>query len=333
MIDIPLASLQPLLIVLAGLAINILLCRERLMNRTFAVPNAMTGRAIDLLERRYNRPESTDAMRKSDGISTVAFLILCAVIVGVLVHWGLAMLPYGWVVEALIITTILVTRVHLDQSNVLETALGRSLEEGRATLALIAARDSACLDEAGVARAGIETSAKTLAEGVVAPIFWYAVLGLPGLLAYKVINTSNHMIDERTPYSACFGWAAGKLNHIVLWPTSRVTGIVVLAASLLTPRARAGGALRTLVRESGRYMDARNAWPVAAYAGALGVKLGGPVCYQYNQIDGAWIGDGERFPDAADVRRARVLFVVSCMLVALLLAGVASWQLDAPLPF
>ena len=152
----------------------------------------------------------------------------------------------------------------------------------------------ASLDAAGVARAAIESLAENFADGVVAPAFWGLVLGLPGMAAYKAINTADSMIGHRTVRHLEFGWAAARLDDWVNLPASRLAALWIVLAAVLVPGADAGEAWRAVWRDAGRHRSPNAGWPEAAMAGALGLRLAGPRVYGGVRVEDAWMGDGVR---------------------------------------
>jgi len=185
-------------------------------------------------------------------------------------------------------------------------AVQRLLEAGdlpaaRQRLTHLVGRDTRDLDEAGIARAVIESVAENTSDAVVAPLVWGALLGTPGLLAYRAANTLDAMIGHRSPRYERFGWAAARLDDLLNLPGSRLTAAL---AVLLGDNHRASW--MTWRRDAGGH-PSPNAGPVeAAFAGALGVRLGGVNVYAGRVEDRHVLGDG-RAPDAHDITRARRL--------------------------
>jgi adenosylcobinamide-phosphate synthase len=175
-------------------------------------------------------------------------------------------------------------------------------------VARIVGRDTAALDEAGVARAAIESLAENFSDGVVAPVFWMAVLGLPGAALYKAINTADSMIGHRTPRHEAFGFAAARLDDLVNLPASRLAALCLVAAARWQKDASAAAAWRAVRRDASRHRSPNAGYPEAAMAGALGLSLAGPRRYGGVAVDDALMGDGRRDANAADIRRALALY-------------------------
>ena len=202
------------------------------------------------------------------------------------------------------------------------TGLERDLETGRAAVGHIVGRDTASLDEPGVARAAIESLAENFSDGTVAPAFWFLVLGLPGLAAYKAVNTLDSMIGHRSPRYEAFGKVAARLDDAVNWPPARLTGVALALAAPVVRRAGLRDACRAMVWDARRHRSPNAGWPESAMAGALGLRLAGPRWYQGRVVDDAWMGDGRAEVTAADIHAALSLYLIAGILLAAgLLAG------------
>jgi adenosylcobinamide-phosphate synthase len=175
-------------------------------------------------------------------------------------------------------------------------------------VAHIVGRDPEALDEAGVARAAIESLAESFSDGVVAPALWLAIGGLAGGLAYKAINTADSMIGHRTPRYDAFGWAAARLDDLVNLPASRLSAALIVAAAAVSPGASAANAWSCVLRDAPRHRSPNAGYPEAAMAGALGLALAGPRVYDGVLLEDAVMGEGRRQATAADIRAALALY-------------------------
>ena len=225
----------------------------------------------------------------------------------------LAMTAWG-ALAACLASSLLAQRSLFEHVRRVEVALRDSLAAGRIAVSQIVGRDPASLDEAGVARAAIESLAENFSDGVVAPAFWCAVAGLPGIVAYKAINTADSMIGHRTPRHAAFGWAAARLDDVINLPASRLAALWLIAASLLHPRADAARAARAVWRDAAKHRSPNAGWPEAAMAGALGLRLAGPRVYGGRLVEDVFMGDGRAECGADDIGRALVLYRTACAL-------------------
>ncbi|MBB5136399.1 adenosylcobinamide-phosphate synthase [Thermocatellispora tengchongensis] len=199
------------------------------------------------------------------------------------------------------------------------------LEAARARLPHLCGRDPSGLDAGEIARATVESLAENASDAVVAPLLWGAVAGVPGLLAYRAVNTLDAMVGHRSPRYARFGWAAARLDDVANVVPARVTGLLAaLAAPVVGGSVRE--ALRVLARDGGRHPSPNAGRCEAAYAGALGVRLGGVNVYAGRAEHRPELGAGGRKAGVADVRRAVRLTRVVAASAAVLAAGLA-WRL------
>jgi adenosylcobinamide-phosphate synthase len=176
------------------------------------------------------------------------------------------------------------------------------LAAARAALPALAGRDPSALDEAGLARATVESVAENTSDAAVAPLFWGAVAGIPGLLGYRAVNTLDAMVGHRSPRYARFGWAAARLDDVANWVPARLTAALTVVCAPLAGGS-ASGALRTWWRDGAAHPSPNAGRCEAALAGALGLRLGGRNVYGTRVEDRPVLGDG-RPPVAGDVRRA-----------------------------
>jgi adenosylcobinamide-phosphate synthase len=248
-------------------------------------------------------------MRRVAG--AVALLILTAVVglMAFMVWRGLLLVRFGWIAAALAASALLAQRsLHAHVGRVASALARADLAAARQAVSHIVGRDVAALDQAGVARAAIESLAENFSDGVVAPALWMAIGGLPGAAIYKAINTADSMIGFRTPRYAAFGCAAARLDDLVNLPASRLSALLIVAAAGLTAGASPANAWRAVVRDAHRHRSPNAGYPEAAMAGALGLMLAGPRVYGGVAVDDAMMGEGRRDADAADIRAALRLY-------------------------
>jgi adenosylcobinamide-phosphate synthase len=276
--------------------------------RAIGHPVTWIGALIGALDRGWNRERDADGRRYAAGVIAIALVAALAATIGFGLQHALMALPFGLVPAALLAGMLLAQRsLHAHVAQV-ATALERDgLAAGRAAVAHIVGRDVAALDEAGVARAAIESLAENFSDGVVAPVLWMVLAGLPGAAAYKAINTADSMVGHRTPRHKAFGWAAARLDDLVNLPASRLAALLI-AAVALPDRAATHAAWRAVRRDAHRHRSPNAGYPEAAMAGALGLALAGPRSYGGVAVDDALMGDGRRAATAADIRAALRLY-------------------------
>jgi adenosylcobinamide-phosphate synthase len=224
---------------------------------------------------------------------------------------------WGWIAVALLAFPGLAQRSLFDHVRAVERPLASGdLVAAREAVGMIVGRDTAALDESGVARAGIESLAESFGDGVVAPLFWLLLLGLPGIWIYKAINTADSLIGHREEPWRAFGWAAARTDDLLnLIPARIAGGLLCLAGA---------GGWRVLWRDARQHASPNAGWPEAAMAGALGLRLAGPIAYDGVMHDKPWIGEGRAQAGVGDLRRALSIYRRACLLLWLV-AGAAAW--------
>ncbi len=282
--------------------------------RRIGHPVEWIGRLIAWLDARLN-PEGRPAGRLT-GVVALVMLLLVAGGVAVAVAFLLRKLPYGWIAEALLATPFLAQKSLRDHVGAVADGLESSLGQGRAAVSRIVGRDPEALDGAGVSRAALESLAENASDGIVAPAFWLALFGLPGIVLYKAINTADSMIGHRSPRHLSFGWAAARLDDLVNLPCARLTGLAFAAAALFSSRAAARASVVAMWRDAHRHVSPNAGWPEAALAGALGFRLGGPRSYGGRHVDLASMGNGKDDLGPSDIREGLRLYGRALSLLA-----------------
>jgi len=312
------------LILLAALILDAVIGDPDWLWRRIPHPVALVGRWIGGLDRALNRGKG-EAQRRLAGIAVLVALCVAMTGAALGLHHAFAALGLGIGAEIVIVAILLAQRSLYDHVQRVHAAFSTGgLPAARLSVASIVGRDPATLDQAGVCRAAIETTAENFSDGVVAPAFWYLIAGLPGLFVYKAVNTADSMIGHRTPHYAAFGWAAARLDDLLNLVPARLSAMLLIGGAIPL-RADAFAAFSAMWRDARRHRSPNAGWPEAAMAGALGLALAGPRHYGGTQIDDAWMNAGGR--DAAgpaDIESALRLFVAACAFQAILIAAMMS---------
>jgi adenosylcobinamide-phosphate synthase len=289
------------------------------LHRAIGHPVTWMGRLIAWLDRALNRETATPQARRAAGVAAVLILLAIVGALAFLVQSALLRLPFGILAAALVASTLVAQRsLHRHVADVAAALETGGIAAGRQAVAHIVGRDTEKLDAAGVARAAIESLAENFSDAIVAPVFWMAIGGLPGAALYEAINTADSMIGHRTPRHQAFGWAAARLDDLVNLPASRLSALLLVAAAALSGNG-AGAAWRAVRRDAGKHRSPNAGYPEAAMAGALGLSLAGPRVYGGALVDDAFMGDGRREAEAADIRRALALYrTADAVLIVLL---------------
>ncbi|MFI7706516.1 cobalamin biosynthesis protein [Nonomuraea sp. NPDC049480] len=290
-----------------GLALGVALDRLLGDPRSAAHPVAVFGRAASRLERALYGDQ------KARGVVHVAICAGGAAALGMVAQRLPS--PAARTVATAVATWAVLGGTTLAREGVyMADALeGDNLERARERLPHLCGRDPSALEAPELARATVESLAENTSDAVVAPLLWGAVAGIPGLLAYRAVNTLDAMIGHRSPRYQRFGWAAARLDDVANYVPARVTGLLTV---LIGPDRR--GALVVLRRDGHRHPSPNAGRCEAAFAGALGVTLGGTNVYGGRTEHRPAMGDGPQ-PDVSDIRRA----VRLTRAVSLTAAGIA----------
>jgi len=282
-------------------------------------PVGAFARIIARCEASWNQPDRNDARRRMMGIATVALLLAAAggggwVIALALERW---LGPHAWIAIGLLAFPGLAQRSLFDHVRPIAAALDQgNIEAARGAVAMIVGRDTQALDESGIVRAAIESLAESFCDGVAAPLFWLLLLGLPGIWAYKAINTADSLIGHQEEPWRAFGWAAARTDDFMNLVPARIAGCLLCLAG--------GKGWRVMWRDAGKHASPNAGWPEAAMAGAIGVRLAGPIAYDGVLYDKPWIGSGKAQAGASDIRRALAVYLRACLLLWLIV-GAYAW--------
>jgi adenosylcobinamide-phosphate synthase len=308
-------------VALLALAVDAAVGWSQAVYRRFGHPVGAFAWVIEKLEHHWNEPSRSERAKRVAGIATV--LILMGGAGGT--AWALqAMLVAGfgvwsWLAIAVLAAPGLAQRSLHDHVTPIANALdAQDIPAARAAVGMIVGRDTTQLDQAGISRAAIESLAESFCDGVAAPLFWLLVLGLPGLWAYKAVNTADSMIGHREPRWRAFGWAAARTDDVVNLIPARLAAMLICLC--------AGGGWAIMWRDAAKHASPNAGWPEAAMAAALGLKLAGPVSYDGILSDKPWIGEGSPHAGPADIRRSLAVYCRACACLWLI-AGVSAWAL------
>lgn len=298
--------------VLAALAVDAAVGYPPALHAHIPHPVVGLGRLISFFDRHWNREQLNFAERRTLGVIALFIVAASAGVLGWLIQLALPRSAWGQLGFALIASLGIAQRSLYEHVREVAAPLesGR-LPQARTAVARIVGRDTAHLDESGVAAAAIESLAESYNDGVLAPTFWLLLGGLPGLFAYKAINTADSMIGHLEPRWRAFGWAAARVDDLLNLVPARIAGL------LLAVRSVTG--IRVMWRDAGKHASPNAGWTEAAMAGALGVTLGGAATYEGVEHPRPFFGDGPR-PSAMDLRRALRLYINACALMWCLLA-------------
>jgi len=313
---------HPLVILLAALILDALIGDPPLLWSFLPHPAAVIGGLGSWLERKLNRERRGQRDRLFRGALVAAGMTLAAVALGVAVTELRRRWQWGWAVELALVWMLLAQQsLFLHVRGVARALREDGLDGGRKAVARIVGRDTASLDEHGVARAAIESCAESFADGVVGPVFWYVLFGFPGLLACKTVNTLDSQIGHRSERYRMFGLVAARLDDAMMLIPARIAALLLVVASVFVPRGKPLLAWRTMWRDHGRHASPNSGWPEAAMAGALDLALAGPRRYGGEVVDTGWIGGGRARATPGDIGTSLYMLAVACLLNAAIVIG------------
>lgn len=281
-----------------------------------AHPVVWVGRLIECLEMRWNRTDSSDIKRHILGAITVLVVAGSVAFIGYSLQRVCARYEFGWVALAIVATAGLAQRsLYTHVRDVLHPLAADDLPAARSAVARIVGRDTQTLGTSGVAAAAIESLAESFNDGIVAPVFWLCVAGLPGLFAYKAINTADSLIGHKEPRWREFGWAAARIDDVANLLPARLAGTLLVVAG--------GSGFAIMRRDAAKHASPNAGWPEAAMAGALCIQIGGPAAYDGVIHERPEFGSGPQ-PNAPDLARSLRIYIRACgllWLITLLMAA------------
>lgn len=275
-------------------------------------PAVVMGRAIGWADQRFN----TGERRKAKGVFILAFLLLGAISLGYILH----LIP-GRFIDIIILAILLAQRSLCDHVLAVARGLAENLSAGRTAVAQIVGRDTKTMDESAVARSAIESAAENLSDGVIAPIFWFVIFGLPGLLAYKITNTADSMIGYKTDRHRDFGWASARFDDLLNYIPARLSAVLIAASQFRFD------VLGKVAKEAPKHRSPNAGWPEAAMAHGLNIALSGPRSYDGETKDYPFVNEsGIRELNATHIHEAvRVLWLTWA--IVLIPVAACAWLL------
>ena len=279
-------------------------------------PIVWFGKSIAFFEHHLNK----GSHRKLKGALVAIGLIVSVFVITYLIRHYLNLLPsitgrgWGWVFDSIFVFFCLAGTTLIREVREVFLAVDRSLEEGRQQVARIVGRDTTELSAQEVRTAALETLAENLSDGVIAPLFWFAILGVPGMLTYKMINTLDSMIGYKTERYRDFGCWAAHIDDVANYIPARLTALLMAIAS---PRK---GLLRFIWRNGRRHASPNSGYPEAALAGILNCRFGGPHFYFGQVFPKPYIGENERELTTTDMKLAvRINRIAEVLMVFLVM--------------
>jgi adenosylcobinamide-phosphate synthase len=317
-------------ILLLALMIDAVFGDPKPLYRFVPHPAQMMGWLIEQLDKRLNREEAEDKSKRLNGVIVVIILVGLAGSIGWGLTYAFSLIPYGWILEAIILSTMIAGRsLYQHVAAVAKALKAEKIVEAREAASQIVGRDTEFLDRHGVARAAIESLSENFSDGVLAPIFWTSLFGLPGALAYKALNTADSMIGHRNERYLQFGWAAARLDDVANFIPARISALLLCLAAFIWGRNEARRSWLAIRHDAKKQISVNAGYPEAAMAGALNIRLAGPREYDAEPVDGEWIGSANEGSTEdvthEDISKGLLLYVNACLLSAGVIVFLTVW--------
>ena len=292
-------------------------------------PVRLIGGSLSLIEKGLRR---TGADGYGGGIALFVILALLWVVIVAFIQIDLAAVGAwpAWLFHVFIVYSLLAFGDLFRHVWRVERALERrDLDAARSAIGRLVGRDTDRMDEGACRRAAIESMSEGLPDGYVSAIVWYVLLGLPGLIVFKVVSTMDSMVGYRTPHNLRFGWCGARLDDAMNFIPARMSWLLIALSAVVIPQCSAGKALVIGYRDANLLPSPNSGWPEAATAGAIRRRLVGPIWRNGQLVTDIWIGDPNDPPASAraDVTRATALILIAGLIaVALAIAALLYLQ-------
>lgn len=271
-------------------------------------PVVLFGKAIGFVDKHFNLTSDDNDTQYKKGALSISILIIFAICFGLLLDFCFSYLGLaGSFMEGVIVFVLLAQKSLFEHVNAVVKGLrNKGLKGGRIAVGMIVGRDPEMLDRAGISRASIETLAENYSDGVVAPAFWYLVFGLPGILAYKIINTADSMLGYHSERYEYFGKVTAQIDDLANWLPARLSALLICGGALIANGIKsANNAISCVLQNAGLHRSPNAGWPESAMAGACNFALGGPRKYPSGTVQQVFInGSGKLKLDADDIDQA-----------------------------
>jgi adenosylcobinamide-phosphate synthase len=287
-------------------------------------PVTWIGALVTWLETRLNTGDN----RRWKGVLMLALLLGTGLALSLLVIAVTRRIPFGFVIEALLASSLLAQRELGRAVKAVADALVVSLDSGRSAVSHIVGRDPHALDGPAVSRAAVESLAESTSDGIVAPLFWLLLLGLPGIVLYKAANTADSMVGHKSERYAQFGWASARFDDLLNFIPARLSALLIAGGGYFIRGADPERAWATALHDAKKHDSPNAGWPEAALAGALGFALGGPRTYDGAVHDLPQFGEGRADLGPADIRQSLQLYwrALDLLLAVSLVLALIAWR-------
>ncbi len=283
-------------------------------------PVRMVGAALTAIEQRLRR-SGFDGYGGGIALFVMLSALSLSVVGGAIVIAGTSSAGLAWALHVMVLYSLLALGDLLHHVWRIESAVrANDLQSARTAVSALVGRDTDRLDGAGCRRAAVESLSENLTDGFVSPVFWYVLLGLPGVVLFKVVSTMDSMVGYKTPLYIRFGWCGARLDDLMNYLPARLTWLIMAAIAVTLPSYSGRKAWRIGLGQHGLLLGPNSGWSEAATAGALQRRIVGPIWLKGVQVTDIWIGDDQDPPlaTAQDVVRAMVIVTATGVVCALI---------------
>lgn len=309
------SGFDPMIILLLAMAVDAYIGSFRLFSKLIPQPVGLIEKLIHFFDARLNRDKRSQKDRAIRGFISVIFVVTICGVVGGAIAWLSRNHEWGWILEFLLVVSLIDQRDPFNRVRKVGKVLrDDSLEAARRSVAEVARRDPSQLDDYGIARTAIEALSRKYSIGVIAPMFWYVLFGLPGILVFKAVNIMDGLIGYKDPKYQAFGFSAARIDDILNIIPARLAGLFLCIAAIFTPTAHPVKGFKTMLRDVGKHRSLNAGWSTSAMAGALDLALAGPKRFANRVVKEPWIGAGTAKATRADIRRALYLYAIACLI-------------------
>ncbi|MGD8325826.1 MAG: cobalamin biosynthesis protein [Sphingomonadales bacterium] len=304
-----------MLIVVLALCTNFLIWRARYLATIFTTPQAWAKRGVHMLDERYNRAGLRTSDLRREGASIFFLVILLSLLAGFFFHFIGRRIPFGWLIDVLILSSLINSRLVFEESNALLATLGRSQEEARATLMFYTGQNTYDMNESAIVSAGIENLALEFRRGLTSPVIFYLIFGLPGAVCIRIITIANRMVGLHTSHERKFGWLFTKAGKILTYLTAPIAAFLI---SLGAGR-KIKSSLAWASKAAKLHPHSEEGWTEGAFSGALGISLRPERRYEGRRLRVPQIGRGKEMLKSQDLQRGINLYIRGHIVCAALL--------------
>ena len=317
---------DPLILLVVGLIVEAIIGHLPIVRQWQGNPTYIMRRYVLWCDDKLNRESRSGGDRAIRGGLAVLFLILLSGSVG----WVLASLSQTiqliWILEmCLVIILINQRETHANVQKIGRALRQNDLRAAQNNLGQITMEAVDQSDTFKIARSGLEVCANAMARGIVAPVFWYVLFGLPGLLVCTSVSIMAQQIGTGLQKYQAFGFSAARLNDIFQFVPARIAGLLIVIASIFVPTAKPGSAFKIMMRDAGHSFV--TGWPLSAMAGALSLAFRGTHKLACEPAFVTWVGDGNAKITDRDISLGLYLYSVSCLVNLAVVAGLTAFRM------